>query len=124
MFSAVQSGGYFMSKEAEDAAKWKAVELHEENKKHLVELKTALSEIGKEFEDFGGAIRRLDDEYSFEVGSQAISVGHRERQKMMAHLSKQHLDWDAICRLVSDYLKTRQALAESSSTVKGLGATP
>jgi hypothetical protein len=118
------AGGYFVSDEAEGAAKWKAVENHAKNKQHMVALKTSLSEIGKSLEKFGATIQRLDGAYSIDVGDQAISVGHREHQRMMAHLSRQQMDWDALCRLLSDYSETKRALMESTGAMNDLNINP
>lgn len=102
-------GGYFVSDEAEKAANWDALEEFRKLKRHRDTLTDAMRKIGKALGDFSYVLQHREG-CTFDVQPSGITVG-RER-RMVARVDPTQLDWEAMSRLVTDYIATTLRIAE------------
>ena len=102
------AGGYFMSEEAEQAAKWKMVEELKRDKEHLVVLKKQMKDLGKVLADFAYTIQS-PDLHAFDVAAQTITVGKWDEKPIrpIAELRESAVNWESLTKLLTDYQKTK-----------------
>jgi hypothetical protein len=101
------NGGYFVSEEAEQAAKWKMVEELKRDKEHLVVLKKEMKNLGERWIEFARTMQS-PDLHAFDVAAQKITVGQWDSRpsRPVAEIRESDTNWDSLARLVSDYQKT------------------
>jgi uncharacterized protein YlxW (UPF0749 family) len=99
--------GYFVSEEAEQAAKWKMVEELRTKKEHLVVLKSELKNLAETWTEFARAIQS-PDLHLFAVDPQKITVGKwgEKLTRPVAEIRDSNVQWDSLAKLVADYQKT------------------
>jgi hypothetical protein len=115
--------GYFMTKEAEDAAKWNAVEQLQKVKARLLALKTEMSRIGKEWVSFGSAMQHPED-YVFEVTSAAVTLGKSDaglRRPLGRITPEDALDWEKFSALLNEYREAMKEEARLSANLHDAG---
>lgn len=101
------AGGFFLSEEAEQAAKWKMVEELKRDKEHLVVLKKQMKDLGAVLADFAYAIQS-PDLHAFDVTAQTITVGKWDAKptRPIAELRASAIAWESLTKLLTDYQKT------------------
>ena len=100
---------YFVSEEAEQAAKWKMVEELKRDKEHLIVIKKQMKDLGGLWSEFSHAIQN-PDLHTFDVTTQTISVGKRDAQSsrsVVTELRESNVNWELMRRLLKDYQTTR-----------------
>lgn len=102
-------GGYFVSDEAEKAAKWDALEEFRELKRHRDTITDAMSKTGKALGDFAHVLQHREG-CTFDLQPSGITVG-RERSAV-AHIDSTQFDWQAVSSLIADYIATTRRIAE------------
>ena len=84
---------YFVSEEAEKAAKWEALEELRKARQHRDILIDAMARLGKALSDFGYVLQN-PRECAFDARHNEIMVGRDRRA--VARIEPTHLDWDRI----------------------------
>ncbi len=97
--------GYFVSDEAEKAAKWDAFEEYRQAKQRLFALETVMTKLGKSLDGFAYAIQH-PKEHKFLVNVEDVTVAKQLQQGAVVHVTKADLDWNAVSNLISDYQTT------------------
>lgn len=99
--------GYFVSEEAEQAAKWKMVEELRTKKEHLVVLKNELKNLAEKWAEFA-RVMQSPDLHSFAVAPQKITVGKwgEKPARPIAEIRDSSVQWDSLTKLVTDYQRT------------------
>ena len=116
-----------MSDEAEKAARYDIIETHESAKRRLATLEHVMAKLGERMANFGDTLK-YPSRCVFAVDPNLdIRVKRDDTQlKITAQLSKEHMEWESMCRLILDYQQTKQEVARLAGRVRGLGlwATP
>jgi hypothetical protein len=114
-------GGYFVSDQAEKAAKWEAVEEFRERKQHLLVLQNEMLKIGREWEPFANALKSPKSFY-FKVEAENITVLYSQQSSQTtAQIPRTHLDWGTLSKLLSDYQATTERIKELEPQFRDLG---
>lgn len=102
-------GSYFVSEEAEKAARWDAQQEFIELKRHRDTIAAAMERLGKALEDFGYVLQHREG-CAFDARSNEIAVGREQR--MVVRVDPTHLNWESVSRLIADYTATIGRIAE------------
>ncbi len=102
-------GSYFVSEEAEKAARWDAQQGFIELKRHRDTIVAEMEKLGKALGDFGYVLQRREG-CSFDARPSEIAVGREQR--MVAHVEPTQLDWQTVHKLITDYVATTQRIAQ------------
>jgi hypothetical protein len=113
--------GYFMSDEAEKAAKFEILERHAKAKSRLAALEDQMSQKGQELTRFAETLKSPSQHAFSVVRNLNIAVQRKSQSTKVAELWKQTMDWDALCELIDDYEQTKRDLSELDGRVQALG---
>ncbi len=115
--------GYFMTEEAEKAAKWDAVEQLQKAKARLLALETEMIRIGKELIAFGSSLQN-PRAYVFDVTSDAVTLGKQGGGGLgrpLGRLTPDIVDWGNFCSLLNDYDDATKEKAELTARLGEAG---
>lgn len=114
--------GYFVSDDAESAAKWKAVERLRAAKEHLLALETEMAKLGKEWLAFGEALKRPGN-FVFAITNDVITLGQHDAGlgRPLGRLTPADVNWERFFLLLTDYQKTSQEKAELTAKLRDAG---
>ena len=118
----MQPGSYFVSEQAEMAAKWQMVEDYKSASAKLALLLAELKNIGDEW---AGIARVLQGPrgFSFEVEGTKLTVKNELTKANIASLHSSRVSWESLTKLIEDYRNTLKTKDELSSRLKQLGVT-
>ncbi len=102
-------GSYFVSEDAEKAARWDDQQEFLELKRHRDTIVAAMEKVGKALGDFGYVLQHREG-CSFDARPHEIVVGREQR--MVARVEPTQLDWQTVSRLITDYISTTQRVAQ------------
>jgi len=111
---------YFMSTDAEAAAKWRMVEEYNQKKARLAALENEMRQLG---ETWSGMARVLKepDAFGVEKMGQQILAYNRQSKVKIADLTPAQANWDTVVRLLSDYQQTKAEKERLAGNLKSAG---
>jgi hypothetical protein len=113
-------GGYFVSEEAEKAAKWDMREEYKRTKARLVTLENELRKIGDAWTGMG---KWFKDPLgiSFQANAQQITAVKAKSKITVEAIPLEYLNADAIVRLINDLEETRKSKDDLEARLKDIG---
>ncbi len=105
--------GYFMSDEAEKAAKWNVVEQFNEAKEHLLALESVMTNLGKQWAAFSEALKEPNI-FVFDVTKNVVTLGQSNAglRRPLGQLTPGDMNWEKFCALLTDYQETSRKKTE------------
>jgi hypothetical protein len=115
--------GYFMSDDAEKAAKWNIVEQQREAKEHLLALESEMTTLGEQWLAFGVALKSPGN-YVFDITGSTITLGQHNaglRQPLGWLTSTGYPSWERFSELLTDYQETSKKKADLTAKLREAG---
>src|SRR5438132_1122464 len=107
----MSTGNYFVSDEAEKAAKWDAFEELRQSREHRDALEDIMKKLGKALNGLAYAIQH-PKECLFEIDRQDITIAKPPEMGVFAHVVRADFDWESVFKLLTDYKTTVQRISE------------
>jgi len=98
-----------VSEESEKAANWDALEEFRRLKRHRDTITDTMGRIGKTLEDFAHVLQHREG-CTFDARPGEIIVGREQRT--VARVQPTQLDFEAVSKLIADYVATSRRIAE------------
>lgn len=125
MPQAFSYGGYFVSEEAEKAAKWQLVENYNSAKAKLAALDGQLKQAGTTFLDMGRVVKDIHSGIVFKFGKDQITVVNESHSygqaQTVAEIGLKFLNAESLITLLKDFQDTRRTVEELRANLKNVG---
>ncbi len=118
ILSGNQTGGYFMTEDAEMVARGKLVTECGKDIQHLATLKSEADSIGKSFEALGSALKSHPGNISVERGE--VTIFMSQGQKAI-RFTADMLNPERISELVKDISETENRINQAKARIRELG---
>ena len=99
-------GGYFVSEEAEKAAKWDMLEEYHQTVSHLGVLENEFKKVSNSLGILASAFDKPTDRVEFDVSSTQIGVMTISNKTRLGVIPRGHIEFTSLAKLIEDYQKT------------------
>jgi hypothetical protein len=113
----MQTGGYFVSKEAEDAAKWRMLQEYNEARSNLGNFDNEFKKIGRSLQSLASAYLMVYG-VKFTVSDEGIRAVNTSTGAEIANVPKAYLSFETSVKLITDYEETYKRIRELEASLR------